>query len=322
MAGSSKNAGSQPTQKPTPVPKTRAIPEALKQTSDTNDQPLPSSISSNATEKRNSDAQATPKGGGDPEDEAAASLHSVGSHAGLTVQRQTLHERPSTTPARGHIAEDSGLGGMDDNGLDGMGNFNSNGNSDDDEREYDASNAIDNDLVEGEDISAEKDGVASAKEHVPAQSDGSLNSSSEYDDCETFEERSGPRDKESQQAPGKETVQSILKSGASSYKPGELAIFKQTQKNVGETERGIGNINATLSEDARFEAFRTFLKEGYFAVKTAMDVDGRLHTEQLAATKAAADADKAMTGITGDMMSRLTAIQKSACSDTQLSLEA
>ncbi|KAI8162923.1 hypothetical protein K4K49_005755 [Colletotrichum sp. SAR 10_70] len=320
MASSSKNAGSQPGQKPAAVANTKVAHEA--QTSGPLAQKSPSSMSSRAAGVGISDAKATLKGGGDPEDEAAASLHSVGSQAVQEVQRQTLHERPSTTAARGHIAEDSGLGGMDETGHDGMGVFNSNDESDDDGNEYDAGNAMGNDPVEDDDISAEKAGVASAKKHVPAQSDGSLNSSSEYDDCETFEERSGPRDKESQQAPGKETVQSILKSGASSYKPGELAIFKQTQKNVGETERGIGNINAALSEDARFEAFRTFLKEGYFAVKTAMDVDGRLHTEQLAATKAAADADKAMTGITGDIMSRLTAIQKSACSDTQLSLEA
>ncbi|KAI8251762.1 hypothetical protein K4K58_008392 [Colletotrichum sp. SAR11_239] len=320
MASSSKNAGSQPGQKPAAVANTKVAHEA--QSSGPLAQQSPSSMSSRAAGVGISDAKATLKGGGDPEDEAAASLHSVGRQAVQEVQRQTLHERPSTTAARGHIAEDSGLGGMDDTGHDGMGGFNSNDGSDDDGNEYDAGNEMGNDPVEDDDISAEKAGVASAKKHVPAQSDGSLASSSEYQDCDAIEERSGPRDKEVQQAPGGATFQGILKIGTSSYKPGELAIFKQTQKNVGETERGIGNINATLSEDARFEAFRTFLKEGYFAVKTAMDVDGRLHTEQLVATKAAADADKAMNGITGDIMSRLAAIQASACSDTQLSLEA
>ncbi|KAI8309075.1 hypothetical protein K4K61_002135 [Colletotrichum sp. SAR11_59] len=238
MASSSKNAGSQPRQKLAPVLNTKAAHEA--QPSGPNAQPSPSSMSSNAAGEGSPDAQATSKGVGDPKDEAAASLHSVGSHAGQTVQRQTLHERPSTTPARGHIAEDSGLGGMDDIGHDGMGIFNSNDDSEDDERGYDASNAMGNDPVEDDDIFAQKDGVASSKEPVPAQSDGSLNSSSEYDDCETFEERSGPLDKESQQAPGEETVQSILKRGASSYKPGELAKSKQTQKDVGESERVSG----------------------------------------------------------------------------------
>ncbi|KAI8248955.1 hypothetical protein K4K53_000403 [Colletotrichum sp. SAR 10_77] len=320
MASSSKNAGSHPGQKPAAVANTKVAHEA--QSSGPLAQQSPSSMSSRAAGVGISDAKATSKGGGDPEDEAAASLHGVGSQAVQEVQRQTLHERLSTTAARGHIAEDSGLGGMDETGHDGMGGFNSNDGSDDDGNEYDAGNTMGNDPVEDDDISAEKAGVASAKKHVPAQSDGSLNSSSEYDDCETFEERSGLPDKESQQAPGKETVQSILKSGASSYKPDELAKSKQAQNDVGEPQRGIRNINATLSADVRFEGFLTFLKEGYSAVETAMDVDGRLQTEQMMATKAAEDAEQAMTGITQAMMSRLTAIQASACSNSRLSSEA
>ncbi|KAI8224427.1 hypothetical protein K4K54_005310 [Colletotrichum sp. SAR 10_86] len=196
MASSSKNAGSQPGQKPAAVANTKVAHEA--QSSGPLAQQSPSSMSSRAAGVGISDAKATLKGGGDPEDEAAASLHSVGSQAVQEVQRQTLHERPSTTAARGHIAEDSGLGGMDETGHDGMGGFNSNDGLDDDGNEYDAGNEMGNDPVEDDDISAEKAGVASAKKHVLAQSDGSLASSSEYQDCDAIEERSGLLDKEVQ----------------------------------------------------------------------------------------------------------------------------
>ncbi|KAI3545127.1 hypothetical protein CABS01_11789 [Colletotrichum abscissum] len=85
-------------------------------------------------------------------------------------------------------------------------------------------------------------------------------------------------------------------------------------KNTSEAVRG-----KDLSTDDQFQAFQDFLRDGYHAVKNAMETDVELQGRQAAATEAAAKAGTAITSIKEDMMSRLKAIEASASSNDQLS---
>ncbi|KAK2772795.1 hypothetical protein CKAH01_13797 [Colletotrichum kahawae] len=304
MASSSNKAASQPVEKPVVIPTIRAIQE-FKKTSDSDAHPSPAAMSSNPVGEDTEDRD-TSNGGGGPQDEAAACLNGVGSLSGQVVQEQ----RPSTAATRGLSADDSGIGGMDLNDF-AVGPGNNEDGSD--EEGNDASDPMGNDFVADDDRFAEKDGMVLTKEPVTGQSAGSPESTTEYQDCPPIEEYTGPLNEETQQAPDGENAQVILNSGAYSNKPDDLAKAKQTSEAVGEKD---------LSKSDRFQALKAFLSDGYHAVKTAMEVDSKLQSRQVAAIEVATDADTAMAGIKEDMMSRLMAIQASACSDNQFSSEA
>ncbi|KAF4772815.1 hypothetical protein HER10_EVM0008664 [Colletotrichum scovillei] len=91
---------------------------------------------------------------------------------------------------------------------------------------------------------------------------------------------------------------------------GDLAKTKNTSEAVGGKD---------LSTDDQVKAFQDFLRNGYHAVKDAIETDVELQGRQAAATEAAAEAGTAITNIKDDMMNRLEAIEASASSNNQLS---